>query len=136
MAAEADRIAAEAYKMTSEEGKKVNEAKVAHLEMTLEKQELKIKDLERKLGRGGETFTLLRNAENYFALHGSNPNRVVAAHSHLCEDLLNHCIAKAKNVRGHLRIPYDFLKFNGYDGQASRSFSGLPFVITFGSKTD
>ena len=129
MAAEADRIAAEEYKINAEEDKKVNEAKVTHLEM-------KIKDLEQKLSRGGETFTLLKNAENYFALHGSNPNRTVAANSHLCEDLLNHCIAKAKNVRGHLRIPFDFLKFNGYDGQASRVFSGLPFVITFGSKTD
>lgn len=110
--------------------------------MTLEEKESKINNLicelsfKEEVSRGGETFTMVKDAQNYFGLFGSPPNRPVAGDSQLAEDLLNHCIAKSKNVRGHLRIPFDFLKFNGYDGQASREFTGLPFVIVYGSKTD
>ena len=78
----------------------------------------------------------MKDAANYFSLHGTVPNRMVAADSHLCEDLFQHLVLKCQNVRGEVEIPADFENFNGFDGLAVRTFNGIPFCIRFGSVFD
>ena len=38
-------------------------------------------------GRGGDYTTEMQMHSNVFMVHGTVPNRAVAANSHLCEDL-------------------------------------------------
>ena len=85
-------------------------------------------------GRGGEMKK--GNDTNFFSVHGTVPNRAVAADSHLCEDLQQHLITKSQNIRGEVKIPSDFDDFNGYDGLAVKTFNGTPFAMKFGSNVD
>ena len=42
--------------------------------------------------RGGVNFVVMKEASNYYSIHGANPNRAVAADSHLAADILQHLI--------------------------------------------
>ena len=93
-------------------------------------------DIGSILARCGENFVAMKFAPNYFSIHGTVPNKMVVADSHLCEDLLQHLIAKSQNIAGEIEVPHDFDNFNGYDGLASRTFNGIPFCFRFGSEID
>ena len=79
---------------------------------------------------------MFKQAVNYFSVHGSVPNRAVAADSHLCEDLHKLMIEKSQNIKGEVLFPGDFDGFAGYDGQAVKTFNGKAWSIPFGSEVD
>ena len=52
-------------------------------------------DIEGILSRGNDHFFKMQRTPNFFSIHGSCPNRMVEADSHLCEDLHQHLIVKS-----------------------------------------
>ena len=73
--------------------------------------------------------------EQYFCINGTIPGGIVAADSHLAEDLQQHMIKKSQNIRGEVQIPSDFDDFSGQDNKAV-TINIEPFAIRFGSPVD
>ena len=81
---------------------------------------LKVKILSKEaMTRGGKESSLNADLVNYFSIHGTVPNSVVAAKSHLCEDLHQHLINMAQNIKSEVIVPDNFSSFKGHDGQAT-----------------
>ena len=76
------------------------------------------KDKAEEATRGG-LAVVQKATVQYFSIHGTVPNSVVAAKSRLCEDIHQHFITFAQNIKCEIIVPFDLSTFKGYDGLAT-----------------
>ena len=99
-----------------------------------------IADLNKEAKHRGVEVDLSHQSDeivNYFSVHGTVPNSVVAAKSHLCEDMHQHLITMSQNIKSEVIVPLDFSSFKGHDGLATVTGNiQKPFAIQFGSEID
>ena len=94
------------------------------------------KEIAEEATRGG-LAVVEKSVVQYFSIHGTVPNSVVAAKSRLCEDIHQHFITFAQNIKCEIVVPFDLTTFKGYDGKATLTDNiQQPFAISFGSEID